>query len=224
MEWFTSDTHFHHKNIVKGVSEWKGSEGGSHSEQNTRDFKTLEEHDEMLIKTFNKYVKQDDTLFHNGDWSFGGREQIEKFRSRLICKNIYLTYGNHDQHIERNREFQDLFTSCRHYRDITVQGQRIILSHYSMRVWDKSHHGSWMLYGHSHGTLPQYDGYAREGMTKDDPGKGKLVPVQYRTMDVGVDCAFREFGEYRPYSFDEIKSKFRNRPALLVDHHNQHTN
>ena len=31
--------------------------------------------------------------------------------------------------------------------------QGIVLCHYAMRVWNKSHHGNFMLYGHSHGSL-----------------------------------------------------------------------
>jgi len=34
------------------------------------------------------------------------------------------------------------------------QSQLIVLCHYSLRVWDRSHYGSWHLYGHSHGNLP----------------------------------------------------------------------
>ena len=36
--------------------------------------------------------------------------------------------------------------------------QDIVLCHYAMRVWQKSHYGAWMLYGHSHGTLPDNPG------------------------------------------------------------------
>ena len=29
----------------------------------------------------------------------------------------------------------------------------IVVCHYAMRVWPRSHYNSWMLYGHSHGKL-----------------------------------------------------------------------
>ena len=34
--------------------------------------------------------------------------------------------------------------------------QLVVLCHYAMRVWDRSHYGSWHLYGHSHGNLPPW--------------------------------------------------------------------
>lgn len=199
--WFTSDTHWNHKNIVRGTSSWGTKEEGS-SHQNTRDFDTLEEHNAKLIRNFNSVIKHDDILYHLGDWSFGGFEAIEKFRHQLNCRTIHLIYGNHDHHIENNKEnIQDLFASVSHYKEKSIDGTRICMSHYAMRVWNKSHHGSWMLYGHSHGTLPSGN-YGNA-----------------RTMDVGVDT-----NDLMPYSLEQLKLIMNKRPALLVDHHSKNTN
>ena len=43
MIWFTSDTHYNHKNLVKGISRWEDKSGCS-------DFATKEEMNELLIK------------------------------------------------------------------------------------------------------------------------------------------------------------------------------
>ena len=157
MIYFTSDTHFNHKNIVEGTSKWT-------DKTKTRPFKDLYLHNETLIHNINKVVKHDDTLYHLGDWSFGGIHSIWNFRKRLLCEDIHLILGNHDYHIERGKIYdipgedksfnlRELFTSVSHYKEITVEKQHIILSHYAMRVWNKSHKGSWLLYGHSHGTI-----------------------------------------------------------------------
>lgn len=197
--WFTSDTHFHHKNIVSGTTEW---EQGNRL-QRTRLFDTLEAHDEALVKGINYHVKKEDTLYHLGDWSFGGFEQIEKFRSQLNVDNIILIYGNHDHHLENNRQnIRRLFKECTYYKEITIDNQRIVLSHFAHRVWNKSHHGAFHLYGHSHGTLPD----------------------QGRSMDVGVDVAYSKYTEYRPFSWKEIYSILSKRSAEIVDHHNEYTN
>ena len=68
---------------------------------------------------------------------------------------------------------------------MTLDKQAIVLCHYCMRVWPKSHYGSWQLFGHSHGGLP---------------GVGKQ-------MDVGVDT-----NSYYPYSLGEIKEIMKDKP------------
>ena len=96
---FTSDTHFHHKNICEGLSDWD-REKNAHQ---FRPFNTLEELDKTLVENINSTVGEDDVLIHLGDWSFGGKEQIWEFRKQIKCKNIHLILGNHDHHIERDK-------------------------------------------------------------------------------------------------------------------------
>ena len=59
--------------------------------------------------------------------------------------------------------------------------QLIVLCHYAFRVWRNAHHGSWHLYGHSHGSLPSAG----------------------RSMDVGVDCH-----DFSPISYEQVKTAF----------------
>lgn len=195
---FSSDFHYHHKNIVKGVSNWT-------SKERCRNFDTLEEHDQVLIDNINKTVRKDDILYCLGDWSFGGLEFVGEFRKKLYCKTIHLILGNHDHHIERNRLHSGTpawghFASVNHYLQKKINGQDMVLSHYAFRTWDKAHHGTWMLYGHSHGTLPPYE--------------------QYKSMDVGIDT----HPEFKPYSFEEIKEIMDKKQDLRVDHHSENTN
>lgn len=205
--YFTSDTHYHHKNIVRGTSSWNQFQEGS-SHQSTRNFDTLEEHDEELVKSINSLVKENDVIYHCGDWSFGGHEQIKIFRNRLNCKNIHLVFGNHDQHIESiNSPYRGCFSSCQYYKELSfkIDSQKsgkygktkIILFHYGMRVWNQGHHGSILLYGHSHGTLPSFG----------------------KSMDVGIDT-----NNLYPYHLDEIIDKFKDVPVKFVDHHSLETN
>lgn len=63
-----------------------------------------------------------------------------------------------------------------------------------MRVWNKSHYGAWMLYGHSHGSLI------------DDPNS--------LSFDVGVDCH-----NYKPFSFEEVKEIMSHKIWKAIDHH-----
>lgn len=205
--WFTSDTHYHHKNIVRGTTEWKEFEEGS-SHQSTRNFDTLEEHDDALVANFNSLMKPDDILYHLGDWSFGGHEQIKIFRNRLKVKNIHLIKGNHDQHIfKKDSPYIGCFNSVQDVLEFSLKidssrsgkygKQKFFLSHYSHQVWNQSHHGVIHLFGHSHGSLK---------------GIG-------RSMDVGVDT-----NNLYPYSLDEVLYFMKDIKWEAVDHHNESTN
>lgn len=195
--WFTSDTHFGHKNIAgPEVTNWKSG---------YRDFKSIHEMNMSLVNGINKYVKEDDVLYHLGDWSFGGVHNILQFRNYIVCKNIHLILGNHDQHIT-DKEIKyndtffnplDLFSSVQDVLHLNVGKTRFFLSHYAHRVWNGSHKGVIHLYGHSHGSI-------------DDYGK---------SMDVGVDVAYKIFGEYRPFNIGDINNIMSDRQTYKVDHH-----
>lgn len=209
---------------MRGTSDWEIAQTGSH--QSVRDFDTLEEHNKTLVDNFNRLVKKDDVLYHLGDWSFGGFDKIFEFREQLNCENIHLIFGNHDHHIEANKiiheghdgplRTQDLFKSVAHYRELAINGQKIILCHYGMRVWNKSHKGAWMLYGHSHGTLDQMKPQFANPTWIGD----QYYIKNYRTMDVGVDT-----NNLKPYSITEIHDLMKNKDVLLeADHHSEQTN
>ncbi len=102
--WITSDTHYGHKNICRGVTEWRMPDG-SVPESQTRPYDTIDKMNAAIVDNINNVVGQDDTLIHLGDWSFGGFENIEEFYNRLICKNIHLILGNHDRIMENEPEW-----------------------------------------------------------------------------------------------------------------------
>ena len=196
--WFTSDTHFGHTNIAgPKVSVWKNG---------YRNFNSVQEMNDALVTNINKIVGEDDILYHLGDWSFGGIHNIYYFRKSLICKNIHLMLGNHDQHIT-NKDIKfhdtsfnpiDLFTSVQEVKTEKIGKSYFHLSHYSHQVWPGSHKGVIHLFGHSHGSLK---------------GLGK-------SMDVGVDT----HPEFRPYHINEIVKKMEKIPVNFIDHHEESTN
>jgi calcineurin-like phosphoesterase family protein len=165
-----------------------------------RDFDSVHEMNKTLTQTINKYVKQDDILYFLGDFAFGGHKNIPAYRHSLICETIHALRGNHDGHLDK---YKDLFTSindvlwCKDRKD-----RPIFMSHYSHRIWEGSHRGYIHLYGHSHDSIPDYG----------------------KSMDVGVDTAYRMFGEYRPFSIDEVISLMDKKEIVFIDHHNKNTN
>ena len=195
--YFTSDTHYMHKNICRGTTSW------GNADDFTRDFDTLDQMNDRIVNGINAAVGQDDILFHLGDWSFGGFEMIEQFRNRINCRNIHLILGNHDHHIERDREnIRRLFTSVNQYLELEVKGkeweQNYVLMHYPIISWNKMNDGVIHLHGHVHLSADRRI------------GKGK-------TMDVGVDG-----NGLNPLHTSDIKRLMSNQPiksGFEFDHH-----
>lgn len=169
MIWFTSDTHFFHQNIIKYCD---------------RPVKDAQHMNEVLIENINSLVQPEDTLYMLGDFGTGGWSNMVGILKRINCKDIHYIYGNHDKNM-RNPEVSKMFKSVQDYKEITVEGQMIILSHYAMLEWHNCHRGSWMLHGHSHNTL-QY------------PDNLKNCKIH----DIGVDMPDWNM---RPVSFEELK-------------------
>lgn len=153
--------------------------------------------DEAIIENWNSRVRPDDVIYHLGDVFFTGVERAIEVLNRLNGQK-FLILGNHDkvikQSIEAQSLLQSLFTSISDYREITVEGQAIVLSHYPMMTWNKSSRGSWMLHGHCHGNLK--------------------YPFEAKIHDVGVDP-----NGYFPISFQEIQKIMSNKKISIIDHH-----
>jgi len=212
--WFTSDTHFGHLKIPLYskrkfcLSESELSAANEiWEEKSARNSKWTPSHesilrmDEYLIDRINENVGRDDILWHLGDFCFWKKtdaaRRARRYRERINCRNVFLVAGNHD--IPETRE---AFDASYDYREIKVQSKDIVMSHYALCFWNKSHYGSWMLYGHAHGTAERWlDVYM----------SGRL------SMDVGVDNAYKILGEYRPFSFREISSIMENRRGFRID-------
>lgn len=182
-QWFISDTHFGHANIIK---------------YSNRPYKDVDEMNSLMVQEWNKLVKPEDEVYHNGDFAFMQYEEFRKLTWRLNGR-IYLQLGNHDKMIIQHRQDilkQGKIVSIENYRELKTAGKMIVLFHYGQRVWNKSHHGSIHLYGHSHGSLPPH------GLS----------------VDAGVDC--KEIThEYRPVHLDEVLAYMAKREQVVVDHH-----
>ena len=160
---FTADTHFDDPRILR---------------IDRRPFSSLAEHDEALIERWNATVGAEDTVFHLGDFARGDGEAKEALLGRLNGEK-HLVTGNND----------DLATieavgwaSVAAYRELEIDGRRVILCHYAFRTWNQMGKGSVDLHGHSH---------------------GKLKPLT-RQYDVGVDVF-----DFRPVTFAEILASRR---------------
>lgn len=194
----TGCLHYQHKNICKGVSSWEGE-----GTLGCRDFYTLEEMNNALVKGINDYVGENDILIQLGDFSFGGAKYIKEFRDKINCKTIHAIEGNHCHLLQGNPQLREVFTSYNQLLYASCEGYQFLCSHYPFHSsYHQSHKGAINLYSHVHGSL-------------DVPWKG---------LDCGIDNAYKLFGEYRPFNGQEIVEMMNKKEIVYESHHNSLTN
>lgn len=131
MIYFISDTHFYHSNIIKYCH---------------RPFKDVYQMNEELISNWNKVVKQSDTIYHLGDFSFAGNEDIKDVFVKLNGNKILLR-GNHDR--KSVKFYEEIGFKVLTHGPIILDEYKLILSH--VPVPDKQIPESYLnLHGHIH--------------------------------------------------------------------------
>lgn len=177
--WFTSDQHYHHKNIIK---------------YSNRPFASVAEMNEAMIRNYNSVVMPHDNVYHMGDFGFCTIEQADQILTRLNGRKFFI-WGNHDKIMEKNPAMMKKhFVWAKNMAEIKIGDTKVVLCHYAMRVWNRSHHGAVQLYGHSHGTLP------------DDPNA--------LSMDIGVDP-----NGFYPINWTGVQKHMAKKTWKPVDHH-----
>jgi calcineurin-like phosphoesterase family protein len=166
--WFTADTHFGH---------------GAALGRFGRPFASVADMDEALIARWNEQVGRNDEVWHLGDFAY--RVAPERLTALLARLNgiKHLVTGNNDG---PDTVALAGWASVQTYRELELDGVRLVLCHYPFRTWNGMYKGALNLHGHSHGQLA--------GLT--------------RQVDVGVDV-----WDYRPITLDVIRARRRKRPA-----------
>lgn len=192
LTFFISDLHFGHENVIK---------------YSNRPFLSVEEMDQTLVDNWNSIVKEKDTVIIAGDIAMRYSSNYAYNIVKKLKGHKHLVFGNHDKAIKKNKDFVNLFESVSDLLTVKVQDKeaiggtrRIVVCHYPMLVWDRSHYGAWHLHGHCHGTLPDDNTSLR--------------------FDIGVD-AWTTYGTklYRPIEYNEIKERMKLKTWEPKDRH-----
>ena len=152
---FTSDYHLGHFNAIK---------------YNRRPYSGLNEMDKAIIDNHNSVIKPEDTVYFLGDFCF---KDANYYLQKLNGKFIFIE-GSHD------RELYNARIPLHKTYSLKINGRHIFMSHTPSRIWEKSHYGSWHLFGHCHGDLQTYN----------------------LSIDVGIDS---EITSHLPLSFEQIE-------------------
>ncbi|WBF79279.1 hypothetical protein IACHDJAJ_00040 [Aeromonas phage vB_AdhS_TS3] len=180
MIYFTSDLHHRHRNILNVCPEY-------------RPWESREAMTEGLIEYHNDIVKETDTLYILGDFSFGKAAYTLEILGRMTGNKVIIR-GNHDEWLDKVTEEQLLEVGVANVRDLycrKFEGKKIVMCHYAIRAWQDQGRGSLHIYGHSHGNL---EGFGR-------------------SMDVGWDA----WGRY--LLLEEVIDRLESKEIEVADHH-----
>lgn len=139
MNYYISDTHFGHKNVIK------------HDASNgCREFSSIEERDELIIQNWNSVVTPQDNVYILGDFSWMSARKTEELIMRLKGAK-FLIKGNHD-HWSKDAACRNLFREIYDYKLIEDGDRRVVMSHYPILFYQHQHRDAIHLYGHVHNT------------------------------------------------------------------------
>lgn len=135
MNYYISDLHFGHKNVIRF---------------DNRPFKDVDEMDAELIRLWNSKVSNDDNVYIIGDLCFRNGIQ-EQWYIRQLKGHKHLILGNHDIKIQSNDEAMSYFESIDQIKIIKDAEKDIVLCHFPLASWPMENHSAWHIYGHVHG-------------------------------------------------------------------------
>lgn len=186
---FASDYHFCHANVIK---------------YDERPFSSVDEMNDELVRRWNNKVSDDDIVMYLGDFCFNPH-RAQEFLDKLNGQ-IHFILGNHD----RLKDILRLkgLASVSDKKDIYVKDdnaqrgyQHMVLFHYAILQWEKSHHGSIHIHGHSHQSMyknPEMAWYYKR-----------------RVLDAGCNG-----WNYEPFSYNEALDRVKNNlVSVNIDHH-----
>ena len=175
MKFFSSDIHLNHSAVLRFSD---------------RPFETIEEQTEYFLDEVNTTLSRNDDFYFLGDLSWN-REGSEHFFNNLK-KGIRFHWllGNHDKQWQ---QFVKRCVSVSYLKTIKIGSTHVVLGHFPMVTWDKSHYNAWMLFGHHHN---HSNGFSN--LSKHICGK---------TMNVNW-----EFHNYKLWSEDEVINVMKDLP------------
>ena len=154
-----------------------------------------------MIGRWNQVVTAADDVYHLGDFTLSGYDVFQEIVQQLKFRALYIVPGGHDK-----RWIKNFHRSKEPWADVVVlepihylryKNTSIVLCHYPLHSWEKSHYGSLHLHGHCHGTIGCV---ATSSDVQIPPGEKRGQRV-----DVGVDC-----WNFYPVHIDQILGKLKS--------------
>lgn len=145
----------------------------------------VEDMDEMLIRNWNSRVLPDDDVWILGDFCYKPQVSPTVYLRRLKGHK-HLILGNHDGLILKDPEALSCLESVEKMDHIKDGDKQIVMCHFPLAEWNKSMHGSILVYGHIHANIGETYDY----MTR-----------RYPNQAYNAGCMINN---YQPVSFKEL--------------------
>jgi len=191
MDWFSSDWHLGHENIISICD---------------RPFSSADEMDKTIIGNMLSVMKRKDTLYFLGDLSFSQSIAYEALTTLFNHGiNVVWVLGNHDKHCAPEK-LAGLYKEAGYSHIYKNNGIVMHLSHFPMRVWFMSFRNTFNLYGHVHTMSPEL-------FALEQPPYGKSLNVNlefHNYMPYSLD-EIVEIMRNKPDNFDYLLLEKRKR-------------
>lgn len=186
---FTADLHLDTVGVLRG--------GWGH-----RPYDSCSEHNQGITDNINDCVMPRDRLVILGDHAYAKNaldqaRVIQTFMRGLKCKNLVFVNGNHD-YVEA---MAGLGIKSYDYVMINWEKYQYFCCHYPMLTWPASHKGSIHCYGHTHAAY--------------EADFDRIMPER-RSLDTGLENAYRLLGKHRPFAWFEIVDLLKQRKGSFA--------
>lgn len=197
MDYFISDTHFFHENVIRF---------------DKRPFSCIEQMNAQMRDWWNNTVSEKDRVYILGDfiWLPPSDPEYIKFTKSLNGKKV-LIKGNHDNVEKFSSELKNCFEDIKSRKEIKLDKKRIIMDHYPLMMYRHDTDANvFHFHGHTHITHEQ-----------DWVEKWTRELVNNRTMGsptgqiINVGCMM-PYMNYIPRTFEEIIEAGKEKYGWLV--------
>ena len=145
MNYYISDTHFGHNNVIKF---------------DHRPFSDADEMDCAMIHLWNDKVTNKDNVYILGDFCFRSSKDPVWYLRQLKGKK-HLIQGNHDQITLKNQEAMSHFLTVDKMLFVQDNKHKLVLCHFPIAEWNGFYKGAWHIYGHIHSRMDGSGEYMR---------------------------------------------------------------
>lgn len=169
----TADMHMGHENIIA-------------YERRTLYNAGVNQMNEDLIRRWNSVVREDDVVYHLGDFAYGkgSKQKIPEWESRLIGHKIWISGNHYDPAPSMDAAILNMYGFC------------FVMLHdpnsFAINVSSYDTDTMWLLHGHNHGHRPLIDTVTRSSCVSVE--NINYTPMLLTTLSEKIRVAIREDG------------------------------